>query len=530
MPEIGQLLAGKYRLVRRIGEGGMGQVYEARAAAAVGHRVIVDVYDFESGEDGSFLIMEHLEGHSLSALMKGLGRIRIDVAAFVSAQVLSALYAAHEAGIVHRDLKPANVFLSDGGQTYPEVKLLDFGVSKISDPSKPDDALTATGVVVGTPRYMSPEQARGESDLDHRVDIYSMGVILYESLTGRPPFKAKNALALIQAIVNERPTPPRELRPAIPPELEGVIERALEPGKTRRFPTALAMMEAVLPFVPEAARAQLVLPDPLRSSASSATPPVDPDGPDAIEAQATVADIPSALSVTALATDSDRAPTIDWSAFGAPEDGPHTFSLEGSAVETTPEIPVRSDTDLAWPDSSPATAAARRRLYAGIAVGAVLLLLGGGAAFLAFGPRGEGDRTVPVAVGTSHGGASSTTDGEDAEPSPEEAPSPAAEQLVTITLEGVPEGASVTVDGAVVEGTELRLPRSEVSRVLLVELEGHAPFRYMISMLEDRTVAVTLRPNLPSRPPRGATKRPPSGKASPGTGPRPRDVFDTVFE
>ncbi|MGZ3407993.1 MAG: serine/threonine-protein kinase [Polyangia bacterium] len=261
---VGHTLADRYRLTRKIGEGGMGAVYEAmhvllskpvavkvlrdkyldrpevaqrlvqeaRLASSIRHENIVDITDSGATEDGrTFVVMEHLEGQSLSELVKREGALPESRVLEIARQAASALGAAHERGIVHRDVKPENLFLVErGGRDF--VKVLDFGISKTLKPGNVDEEslkLTHTGMVLGTPLYMSPEQARGDEDLDQRIDIWALGVILYECLTAEVPFRATNYLGVISQVLNQEVTPPRKLRPEmrISEAMERVVQKAM---------------------------------------------------------------------------------------------------------------------------------------------------------------------------------------------------------------------------------------------------------------------------------------------------------------
>jgi serine/threonine-protein kinase len=272
---IGKTIGGKYLVRTALGEGGMGTVFEAvhvaigrsvavkvlhprqarkkdavrrfhqeaRAAGAALHPNICEVYDFGTLDDGSpYLVMEMLVGETLADRIASEGGLPFEDVVETVVQILSGLVAAHEKGIVHRDIKPENVFLVRRVGCPPLCKLLDFGVSKVIGPSvgsRNDDLeLTRTGVVMGTPYYMAPEQARGDRDLDERVDLYACGVILYEALTGRRPFTAANHHAVLLRILNGTPTPARELRPALPSGFDPVIERAMARDRSARYRTA----------------------------------------------------------------------------------------------------------------------------------------------------------------------------------------------------------------------------------------------------------------------------------------------------
>jgi len=216
---------------------------EARAAGAIGHPNICEVYDLGTLDDGSpYLVMEKLVGETLADRIAAEGGLPFDDVIDTLVQVLSGLVAAHEKGIVHRDIKPENVFLTSRVGCPPLVKLLDFGVSKVIAPligARDEDLdLTRTGMVMGTPYYMSPEQARGDRNLDARVDLYACGIILYEALTGRRPFTAPNYNALLLQILGTKPKPARDLRPALPNGFDAVLDTAMARNREDRYRSA----------------------------------------------------------------------------------------------------------------------------------------------------------------------------------------------------------------------------------------------------------------------------------------------------
>jgi eukaryotic-like serine/threonine-protein kinase len=272
---IGTVLAGRYEVLRRIGEGGMGAVYEAkhtligkrvavkvllekfhaksdfvarllqeaRLASSIGHENIVDVTDFGTTDDGrSFVVMEFLDGESLAELERREAPLPIERSLRIARQGASALGAAHAKGIFHRDVKPENLYLIRRGDA-DFVKVVDFGISKAVKPGGDEGAeayrLTHTGLLLGTPLYMSPEQARGDEDLDHRADIWALGVLLYECLTGEVPFRANNYLQIISQVLTYEPAPPSRLRPelGIPDAVDAVVMRAMEKDRARRYQT-----------------------------------------------------------------------------------------------------------------------------------------------------------------------------------------------------------------------------------------------------------------------------------------------------
>lgn len=270
----GRTLLGKYEIESLIGQGGMGAVWrarhaltgrklaikaldesyaenpsvvrrfgrEARAASACQHPGIVEVLDLDRTEDDvPFLVMEFLEGENLARKIERRGRLTEEEVVDLGTQLLEALEAAHGHGIIHRDLKPENIYIVPAGQRGEAVKILDFGISHMSDEEAAK--LTMTGSVLGTPHYMSPEQAMGETEVDHRADLYAVGVVLYECAVGDVPFDAPNYNKLLRTILDEPPVPPRRRGAQISPALERVILWAMEKDRERRVGSARAMIE-----------------------------------------------------------------------------------------------------------------------------------------------------------------------------------------------------------------------------------------------------------------------------------------------
>jgi len=433
---LGQTLAGRYLLTRKIGEGGMGAVYEAthvgldklvavkilrdkyldrpafaqrlvkeaKLASAIRNEHIIDITDSGATDDGrTFVVMELLEGESLAELLRREGAIPEARAFAVARQVAAALGAAHARGIVHRDVKPENVFLvRDRGEGPDFVKVVDFGISTtLTQGREGEDVgrLTSTGMVLGTPFYMSPEQARGDEELDHRIDVYALGVILYECLTGEVPFRGPNYLAIASRVLNHQPTSPRALRPElrISTSAEAVVLRAMAKDRNDRYP-----------------------------------------------------------SMEAFAVDIDRVLA------GDPIDAPATSSPEAAAPPAVDEGGGR-----AW------------------LIALALMLLAGGGALLWAGRDGASKRApAPTPPAT-------TTATVAPPPAPPAAPAPA---MVVLHFETDPAGAEIRQGDRVlgVTPSDRVVPRSEVPAHLTFHLDGYEPGQADIVPLADETVRVKL--------------------------------------
>jgi serine/threonine protein kinase len=275
-PLIGKS-AGNYRIEALIGSGGMGAVYrafhpgldraaavkvlraelseepglierffrEAKATNQIRHPGIVDIFDLGSMDNGRcYMVMQLLEGESLEQYASRHGVVVESVVTTLGKKILDILSAAHKKGIIHRDLKPANIFLEQSIKGRTSVKLLDFGIAKILLGGT-GLASTAEGTLLGTPRYMPPEQARSPSSIDVRADFYSLGAILYELATGHPIFAAKTPLEMLQKHQQEMPRSPRALRPQLSKEFESAILRALSKDPKDRFPDCESFIAAL---------------------------------------------------------------------------------------------------------------------------------------------------------------------------------------------------------------------------------------------------------------------------------------------
>jgi serine/threonine-protein kinase len=286
-PKPGDIIAGKYRIERVIGKGGMGLVVEAqhttlpqrvaikillpeattrsdsverflreaRAAVSIQSEHIARVMDHGTLDSGlPYMVMEFLTGADLYKVLRQRGPLPITEAVDYILQASEAIAEAHTLGIIHRDLKPANIFITTRADGSPLVKVLDFGLAKEMKTESLDGSLTAANVIMGSPFYMSPEQIRSLKGLDGRTDIWALGVILYQILTGKRPFEAESTGSLFLMIGADPPSPPRWLRPDIPAGLEAAVLRCLEKTPGARPQTVAELSRLLLPFCSEDGR------------------------------------------------------------------------------------------------------------------------------------------------------------------------------------------------------------------------------------------------------------------------------------
>jgi serine/threonine protein kinase/ketosteroid isomerase-like protein len=377
------IIDGKYRLERLIAHGGMGSVYrathqqleravaikilraefledpviaerfnrEARAAARLKHPNIVAIYDFGFLPYGAaYLVMELIEGRSLREEMRTLaarhGQMRPERAATILAQVCAGIEAAHHRGIIHRDLKPDNVMIETATDGSERVLVLDFGIAKLKDRDQGMRGITDENTVIGTPNYISPEQCTGQT-VDARSDIYSLGVILYEMLTGRTPFAGQNTSAVLLRHLQEPPAPPSRFRPGLSGELEQVVLRALAKNPSQRFAAAAQFAEHLL------------------AAAKSSSGEVDEDAETRPRQPVIIAD-----EITRI----QPGAALNVTEFDTP-DSVEPDSAEPDSVEPDSVEPDSVENDVVRPPTLLIERQPRTRFYAAVAV-AVIALIG----------------------------------------------------------------------------------------------------------------------------------------------------------
>ncbi len=308
--EPGTVLQGKYRVEHVLGEGGMGIVVaaihlgldqrvavkvlrpelrrmpevverfqrEARAASKMEGAHVAKVLDVGALDDGTpFLVMEHLEGNDLSSVRRGGRPLPPAIAVSYLIEACEAIAEAHGLGIIHRDVKPANLFLAKKRSGKTEIKVLDFGISKLGGPGEADSGLTGSAVAMGSAEYMSPEQMLSARDVDARADIWSLGVCLYELCTARGPFSSASLGDTCAKVIHGAPTLPRGVVPQILPGLEAIILRCLEKDPAKRFASAVDLAAALTPFAGRPAEASASAPRFSQPSLPVFTPAAPPD-------------------------------------------------------------------------------------------------------------------------------------------------------------------------------------------------------------------------------------------------------------
>jgi serine/threonine-protein kinase len=448
---------GPYRVLRPIGSGGMGSVFEAihddlqkrcaikvlndeyssnqkvvrrflneaRAVGRIRHENIVDVYDFGRSPDKRYyFVMELLEGNSLADELKQVGKLPIERACHIAGQVARALAASHAAGIVHRDLKPQNLMLIRRAQVEDFVKVLDFGVAKVLTKSELDQ--TESGLVIGTTRYMAPEQCRGGKEVDHRCDVYGLGLIFYHMVAGKLPFDADNPGDLMVQHLTKAPPPLTDHVKDLPDALEKMVMRALEKNPADRFQDMDELGDVLVPFG-----------GPPRGAAPVAREPI------------------ASLEFDFDADDTPAIPSPAVARFPVPV-------TQGTALERPNPPRAKNSSAPVW-----------------IGVGVVAVL--GVAGALAFNLRSEKPTVTQPVVATSVA-------------APEvKPPSP----TVVLSISSEPNGAQVFLadEPKGVTPLDLKVKRGEQRMPLRITKDGFEPYTQMVVPDIDQTMSWALRPS-----------------------------------
>ncbi len=562
---IGKVLHDTHEVRCLVGKGGMGAVYEARhvhlnkrfavkvlntryaedenvftrfkrealIASSLGHPAIVQVVDFYFLEDGRpCMVMEYLEGRDLGKELKAQGRLQPAEVSLLVEQVAGALQAVHAREIVHRDMKPGNIYLTDQPGGERQVKVLDFGISKFKIPGEDFDTLTTNHQVMGTPSYMSPEQALGEvGDVDWRTDIFALGTITYAALSGKLPFTAPSLQGVLVKIQSMEPRPVTTLVPGLSERVDHVLRRAMAKDKVDRYQQAGT-------FAAD-----------LRAALQEESGAVTTEMPVAKELPAASDEPQVSLTSHAATGPNVNATSVVPVEELLEESGATGPSLPAPSVEDEPPPEVGADTTLSAAAGEQETDHAGitrswRPLLLGVMAGAALLVLVVGAAYFAL--RGPGTADEAVAASSPLAPLAAAKKAPASEPrtalapkvqEPLPAPRP---ETISLTLRITPSTAEVYLDGEPRTGSPIRLARTNQPLALRVLAPGYKAHEQVLLADQDRTLEIILqeervepRPGLKKQPPRvrpPAPERPPPwrvDKARPE--PRPADP-DEAFE
>jgi serine/threonine-protein kinase len=490
---------GNYQVVRLVGEGGFGEVYEAwnqflqrraaikvlhtgmlgdselvrrflneaRAASAIRHPNIIEVFDAGVTPEGEpYILMEFLEGDSLQRLLLQQGRMPVPMVQEIARQAGSALSAAHAAGIVHRDLKPENIFLMPDPATPLgfRVKVLDFGIAKVRLGGAWGSTMkTQVGQVMGSPAYMSPEQCRDSSDVDHRSDIYSLAVIVYEMLAGMPLFASSSTTAMLVLQITANPVPLRSVVPDVDEYIEQAVMRALSKEREERYDSVDYFVGALLGTYPAFTA--------MGSAAFAGKGSASPTGTAAYSAvnhgkQQMLSPVAASARAIGAGLPSETVPT--------PSPSITTLSRATGESESAPED---SSIDAEWES----VRSKRWPIFAVVGAAAVGLAL-----FLVFRPGGS---PAPVAAARPAV----------AENAAVAVPSPAASAVVHVRISSSPAGATVVdgKDGSVLGQTPLErtYPQGKGAVAVVVRLAGYRDKNVAIGLDGDSSTSVALEAN-----------------------------------
>jgi serine/threonine protein kinase len=500
-PRCGSTLNDRYRIVKRIGVGGMGVVYEgmhlliqrrvaikmlhaeytrnreilarfrreAIAATTIRHPHIVEVLDMGNAPDGAaYMVLEFLDGRDWAEDIEKGGAQPLGKTVRILRQVCEGLQAAHDKNIVHRDLKPENVYLSRHGSNDDFVKIVDFGISKMLDdaeaqPSgKAQQALTKTGAAMGTPYAMAPEQMMGQKDVDHRADLWAIGVILFRALTASYPFDADTFPLLAVSVLTGDPQPLSKFRTDLPPEVQAIVSRSLEKDRANRYQSAKEIRDALAPFesfdtapAPVQAASAFVMAatmTPATPMVGIAPPRIDPPGPAPV----------TTIGHRVTPPETASTPPPEPKAASLPPTSPHTPT--GSMAAAPPERAGSS-------------------VWTGAMLAVVLIALGGGGTVMAIRMLDHGDPPPTIAA-------------TDVAPPPTvAAPPPATTPVPTVRLQitTVPSSAELLFDGSPIPNPfDGDVPSSSEHHTILARAEGYAPETRVMPMEFPMRVTIEL--------------------------------------
>jgi eukaryotic-like serine/threonine-protein kinase len=517
--EIGSIVAGKYRIDRILAEGGMGVVVaathlhleqsvalkflrggvsmqldalarftrEAKAAAQLRSEYVARVIDAGVTEDGTpYMAMEYLEGQSLARTLQTLGRLDVASAVEYAIQACEGLAEAHSRRIVHRDIKPYNLFLVERAPGWNAIKILDFGISKVAFA---DGGNVATGVIIGSPCYMSPEQLRATATVDQRTDLWSLGATLYELLVGHAAFDASQSLPELITAILDKPAPRvRDARSDVPAELDAVVDRCLAKDREERFSSAGELATALLPFATPRARI-------IAERAASMTPAF----------RMGLSERPSSLS----APPSAPPPS---SAGDAPE--------AGSQLLTSLALGSQGDDAEGAKMDTPKSPAATRR-WLSIASAAAAAVAVAGVLVLATVGKGNGHE-IPAVVAPVIAPPQATTRN-DAPPAVTLAPAPTGPERVELVVRVSPSTARIAIDDKVVDNPFVAsYPKDRSTHRIVARAWGYEPKTKDVTLTADTMVDLELDRHIwpmapPSPPAAPPSPRPPPPVAAPET-------------
>ena len=531
---------GSYRILQKIGTGGMGAVYlaehpligkkvalkvihrelatnkevvqrffqEAKAVTRIGSEHIVEIHDFGQTPEGDhFYIMEYLEGQTLASVLANERVLDIMRALHIGAQIGAALASAHAAGVIHRDLKPDNVMLTTRLGDPNFVVLLDFGLAKMFVGGGQSAVKTAAGVLLGTPQYMSPEACESKGNLDHRTDIYALGILLFQMMTGMLPFDGETMGEVLVKQVTQLPPPPRGYNPSIPPSVEQIVLRCLAKNVDARFPTMLALREALLD--PEAYLRGSPPISPARSLAPGEAK-VDAKTVMAYAAQEQRAKLGGSTGPNPALPLPAPAPSLPGNAgaktmiadpgMARPPQPPQAPQAPEMVAPAQPKLnTMRIATPLGYSSRPP------RKLWPIVLVVALLLGLGGGAFAVAWFGKHDGAGTSPAAVADAaiprdaamaamHAPAPPVQVRPDAAAAGSAAPPPAP-AMATLVIDSTPQGADLIGPDGTSLGTtpaKLSLPISDLPQQFELRLAGYKKETRQVVVTGNTVITVML--------------------------------------